>query len=33
MSSTRQTIYPAELSTLLQSVLADGTPEEPVTLA
>ena len=33
MSSTGQTIYPAGLGTLLQSVLADGPPEEPVTLA
>jgi 8-oxo-dGTP pyrophosphatase MutT (NUDIX family) len=32
MSSTRQAIYPSGLGTLLQAVLADGPPEEPVTL-
>jgi hypothetical protein len=32
MTSTRQTIHPAGLGTLLQAILADGPPEEPVTL-
>jgi 8-oxo-dGTP pyrophosphatase MutT (NUDIX family) len=32
MTSTRQAIYPAGLTTLLRAVLTDGPPAEPVTL-